>query len=59
MISLVALILAIMFGPPLLFIIIGFRLRFKKKKDQAKIFFIAAGVYLVISLGSCGAMISG
>jgi len=54
--GLVFLILLIMFGPALLFLIIGFILRGKKNKKAAKIFFILAGVYLLISLGVCGSM---
>jgi len=52
-------ILLIMFGPALLFLIIGFVLRFKQKKKAAKVFFILAGVYLLISLGICGGIIGG
>ncbi|WP_394748127.1 hypothetical protein [Spongiimicrobium salis] len=54
--GLFALILFIMFGPALLFLIIGFILRSKQKKKAAKIFFILAGVYLLISLGVCGGL---
>lgn len=54
--GLVFLIVLIMFGPALLFLIIGFILRRKQKKKAAKIFFILAGVYLLISLGVCGSM---
>lgn len=54
--GLVFLILLIMFGPALLFLIIGFILRHKQNKKAAKIFFILAGVYLLISLGVCGSM---
>ena len=49
----------IMFGPALIFLIIGFILKFKAKKKAAKIFFILAGVYLLISLGVCGGIMGG
>ncbi len=52
--GLVALILFIMFGPPLLFLLIGIVLFTKQKKKSGKIFCILAGVYLLISLGICG-----
>lgn len=54
--GLVFLIVLIMFGPALLFLIIGFILRRKQNKKASKIFFILAGVYLLISLGVCGSM---
>lgn len=57
--GLVFIILLIMFGPALLFIGIGFILRSKQKKKSAKVFFILAGVYLLISLGICGGLIGG
>ena len=54
--GLVALILLIMFGPPLLFLTIGLILMANKKKKASKIFFILSGVYLLIGLGICGSM---
>ncbi len=48
----------IMFGPAILFLIIG-AILYNKKKKIAKILFILAGVYLLISLGVCGVMLSG
>lgn len=57
--GLFALILFIMFGPALLFLIIGFVLRSKQKKKAAKVFFILAGVYVLISLGVCGGLVGG
>ena len=56
--GLVILILAIMFGPSILLAIIGFAL-YKKNKKAAKVFFILSVVYLLISLGVCGALILG
>ena len=52
------LILAIMFGPALLFIIIGAVLFYYKKKKAGKVFMILAGVYCLISLGICGTMMT-
>ena len=51
------LILGIMFGPPLLFTIIGFSIK-KYQPKSAKVFFILAAVYLIAGLGICGSMIS-
>ena len=48
----------IMFGPAILFLIIG-AILYNKNKKTAKILFILAGVYLLISLGVCGVMLSG
>lgn len=56
--GLVTLIFAIMFGPAILLAIIGFVLN-KKNKKAAKILFILAGVYLLISLGICGTLMMG
>lgn len=57
--GLVVLIALVMFGPALLFLIIGFVLFAKEKKKAGKVLFILAGVYLLISLGTCGALMSG
>ncbi|TDT46277.1 hypothetical protein CLV90_0324 [Maribacter spongiicola] len=54
--GLVVLIFLIMFGPALLFIIIGAILFYNKKKKAGKVFMILAGVYCLISLGICGSM---
>ncbi|TCK67878.1 hypothetical protein DFQ05_1661 [Winogradskyella wandonensis] len=56
--GLVILILAIMFGPAILLAIIGFAL-YKNNKKAAKILFILAGLYLLISLGICGTLMLG
>lgn len=50
------LILGIMFGPPLLFAIIGFSIK-KQQPKSAKVFFILATVYLIAGLGICGGII--
>lgn len=52
------LILLIMFGPAILLAIIGASL-YKKNKKVAKVLFIIAVVYVIISLGICGALIAG
>lgn len=57
--GLVVLIVLVMFGPALLFLIIGFVLRSKQNKKAAKVLFILAGVYLLISLGICGGLMVG
>jgi len=54
--GLIAIILAIMFLPPILFLIIGAVNWNRNNKKTAKIFFILAGVYLLVSLGICGSM---
>lgn len=53
--GLVILIVAIMFGPAILLAIIGFAI-LKKHKKAAKVLFILAVVYVIISLGICGSM---
>jgi len=52
-------ILLILLGPPLFFALIGLLLYKYKNRKAGKIFFILAGVYLVIGLGICGALIAG
>lgn len=53
--GLIYLIVAIMIGPAIFLAFIG-ALLFKKNKKAAKILFILAVVYLIISLGICGSM---
>lgn len=53
--GLILLIIAIMFGPAILMAIIGFAV-LKKNKKAAKVLFILAAVYVIISLGICGSM---
>lgn len=50
------LILGIMFGPAVLFALIGATL-LKTNKKAAKVLFILATVYVIVSLGVCGALI--
>ncbi len=57
--ALFALIALVMFGPALLFLIIGIVLFAKQKKKAGKVFFILSGVYLLISLGVCGVLMGG
>ena len=53
--GLIYLIVAIMFGPAILLAIIGFAV-LKKNKKAAKVLFILAAVYVIISLRICGSM---
>ncbi|NMH88995.1 hypothetical protein [Flavivirga algicola] len=55
--GLIYLILAIMLGPAVLLAIIGLIVRNKNKK-AAKILFILAAVYVIVSFGICGGMIA-
>lgn len=56
--GLVILIVLILFGPAILLAIIGF-IVLKKHKKVAKVLFILAALYLIVSLGICGALMSG
>lgn len=56
--GLVILILAIMLLPSIILGIIGAILRAHGKKRSAKILFIIAIVYAIISLGICGSMMA-
>lgn len=47
----------LLIGPAVIFLIVGFILR-KKKSTKAKIFFILAGLYVFISGGICGVLLS-
>ena len=49
----------IMIGPAIVLAIIGGILSANKKKKVAKVFYILAGVYLLISFGACGLMAGG
>lgn len=55
--GLIVLIVAIMFGPAILLAIIGLAV-LKKNKKAAKVLFILAALYLIISLGICGALMA-
>ena len=56
--GLIPILLGIMLGPAILFFIIGAILSNKGKKKTAKILYILGVVYLVISFGSCGLMMT-
>jgi len=55
--GLVIMILAIMFAPPVVLVLIGFAIR-KKYKSAAKVCYILGTIYLIISLGICGSMLA-
>ncbi|WP_281989522.1 hypothetical protein [Aquimarina aggregata] len=56
--GIVYLILLILLGPPVLLAIIGLILFKTTSRKAGKVFFILAGIYLVVGLGICGAMLS-
>jgi hypothetical protein len=53
--TLIMLALLVMFGPPILFTIIGL-LKGASNKDAAKIFYIIAVGWLIIACGICASM---
>ena len=55
--GLVFVLIAIMGGPAILLAIIGFAVK-KNYPKAAKVLFILAAVYLIVSLGICGVMLS-
>ncbi len=55
--GLFAIIALVMVGPSILFALIGLILYYKQNKKAAKVFFILAGVYLLISFGICGGLV--
>lgn len=55
--GLLILIIAIMLGPAILLTIIGFAIKSKNKK-AAKVLFILATIYVIVSLGICGSMMA-
>ncbi len=55
--GIVVLIVLVMFGPALLLLIIGVVLR-KKNLKAAKVFYILAGICLLVSLGICGGLMA-
>ncbi|AXT53149.1 hypothetical protein D1818_20820 [Aquimarina sp. BL5] len=56
--GLIYLILLVLLGPPIFLALIGLILFRTKNRKAGKVFFILAGVYLVVGLGICGALIS-
>ncbi len=57
--GIIYLILAVLLVPPIFLASIGFALFYNNYRKAGKIFFILAGVYLVIGLGICGVLLSG
>lgn len=57
--GLVYFLLLILLGPPVFLAIVGLILFKTKYRKAGKIFFILSGVYLVVGLGICGAMMVG
>lgn len=55
--GLVAMFLLIMVGPALVLLLIGLLLR-RSNKRAAKVFYILAGVYLIVGLGICGGLMA-
>ncbi|MBZ4043373.1 hypothetical protein [Flavobacterium hibisci] len=51
--GLIVFFVAIMFGPPVVFTIIGFLVK-RNNPKTAKVLFILGAVYLLIGLGICG-----
>ena len=56
--GLIIMIIAILLGPAIVLAIIG-AFVYKKHRKAAKVLFILATVYVIISLGICGALIAG
>lgn len=56
--GLLTVLIIIMIGPSILLAIIGGLLNFNQKKKAAKVLFILAVIYLVISFGICGVLIN-
>ncbi len=57
--GIIYLILLILLGPPIFLAIIGLILFKTKSRKAGKVFFILAGIYLVVGLGICGALMAG
>lgn len=51
-------LIIMMVGPSIVLAIIGGILNYNQKKKAAKVFFILAVIYLVISLGICGVLMA-
>ncbi len=56
--GLVILIIAIMLGPAIILTLIGLVV-LKKNKKTAKVLFILAAVYVIVSFGACGLLLVG
>ncbi|MFD2187979.1 hypothetical protein [Aquimarina celericrescens] len=57
--GIIYLILAILLGPPIFLAIIGLILFYNNYRKAGKVFFILAGIYLVVGLGICGILLTG
>lgn len=55
--SLIFLILLVMFGPPVLFIILG-AVKRTSNKETSRIFFVLAAVWLLVGGGICASIMS-
>ncbi|RAJ17843.1 hypothetical protein [Olleya aquimaris] len=55
--GIVEMMLAMMFGPAIILALIGFVLQ-KRNKKAAKVFFILAVTYVIVSLGVCGVLMT-
>ncbi len=54
--AIIYLILLILLGPPIFLALIGLILFKTQNRKAGKIFFILAGIYLVVGLGICSAL---
>jgi quinol-cytochrome oxidoreductase complex cytochrome b subunit len=54
--ALILLILLVMFGPPVLFLIVGLVKR-SRNQDSAKVFFILGAVWLLVGGGICASLL--
>ncbi len=57
--GIIYLILLILLGPPIFLAIIGLILFRTASRKAGKVFFILSGIYLVVGLGICGALMTG
>lgn len=53
------LIFAMLFGPAIVFTVIGFIFSRFDNKKVAKVMYILAVVYMIVSLGICGGLVGG
>ena len=56
---LIFVILGIMFGPPLLLLVVGIRKQREGNKKSANVFYILATTWLICALGLCGSILLG
>lgn len=54
--ALILVILLVMFGPPVLFLIVGLAKR-NRNQDSAKVFFILGAVWLLVGGGICASLL--